>query len=202
MVAGRRIGPFAGRALAGFRSVQPDEQGATGRVCERRRPASSGLRGGRWRDNGGTPPRHRARDGAPVRRLETTSCPPHAAALSAMRTSGYRSITLARIAVPSAPVGTNRRSFHEMISEIRPIAFSRSTMPSVKPESSMRKSPMTLTRRSSSPSSSCKTVRPSSTATKASAGLSVGASTCVACATQAGETRRPMMRSPSSVWSR
>ena len=29
-----------------------------------------------------------------------------------------------------------------------------------------------------------------------------GASLSVACATQAGETRRPMMRSPSSVWSR
>src|ERR1700736_530619 len=32
VVAGRRIGPFAGRALAGFRSFQPDEHGATGRV--------------------------------------------------------------------------------------------------------------------------------------------------------------------------
>ena len=76
----------------------------------------------------------------------------HAAALSAMRTSGCRSITPARMLGPAAPVGTNRRSFHEMISEIRPIAFNRSTMPSVKPESSMRNSPITLTRRSSSPS--------------------------------------------------
>ena len=32
MIAGRRVGPFAGRALAGFRSFQPDEQGAAGRI--------------------------------------------------------------------------------------------------------------------------------------------------------------------------
>ena len=32
VIAGRRVGPFAGRALAGFRSFQPDEQGAAGRI--------------------------------------------------------------------------------------------------------------------------------------------------------------------------
>ena len=32
MIAGRGVGPFAGRALAGFRSFQPDEQGAAGRI--------------------------------------------------------------------------------------------------------------------------------------------------------------------------
>ncbi len=57
-----------------------------------------------------------------------------------------------RDAGPFTPVGTNRRSFHEMISEIRPVAFSRSSIPSVKPRSSTRKSPMILTRRSSSAS--------------------------------------------------
>ncbi len=49
-------------------------------------------------------------------------------------------------------VGTNRRSFQAMISEMRPIAFSRSTMPSVKPVSSIRNFRMTLARRSSNPS--------------------------------------------------
>ena len=32
MLAGRGVGPFAGGALAGFRSCQPDEHGAAGRV--------------------------------------------------------------------------------------------------------------------------------------------------------------------------
>ena len=32
VIAGRRVGPFAGRTLAGFRSFQPDEQGAAGRI--------------------------------------------------------------------------------------------------------------------------------------------------------------------------
>ena len=46
----------------------------SGRACSaRRRPASSGPRGGRWRDSDGTPPRHRARGGAPVRRHRAPS---------------------------------------------------------------------------------------------------------------------------------
>ena len=32
MIAGRRVGPFAGRTPAGFRSFQPDEQRAAGRI--------------------------------------------------------------------------------------------------------------------------------------------------------------------------
>jgi hypothetical protein len=49
--------------------------------------------------------------------------------------SGCRSSTTPRIAGPFAPVGMNRRSRQEMISECSPIAFRRSTMPSVKPTS-------------------------------------------------------------------
>jgi hypothetical protein len=45
-------------------------------------------------------------------------------------------------------------------------------------------------------------VRPSISAVKASSGVSVAAPVVARCATQAGETLRPMMRSPSSVWSR
>ena len=30
VIAGRRVGPFAGRTLSGFRPFQPDEQGAAG----------------------------------------------------------------------------------------------------------------------------------------------------------------------------
>jgi hypothetical protein len=32
VIAGRRVGPFAGRTLAAFRSFQPEEQGAAGRI--------------------------------------------------------------------------------------------------------------------------------------------------------------------------
>ena len=32
VIARRRVGPFPGGALAGFRSFQPDEQGAAGRI--------------------------------------------------------------------------------------------------------------------------------------------------------------------------
>ena len=32
VIARRRVGPFSGGALAGFRSFQPDEQGAAGRI--------------------------------------------------------------------------------------------------------------------------------------------------------------------------
>ena len=34
MFAGRGVGPFAGGALAGFRSLEPHEQGAAGRVAD------------------------------------------------------------------------------------------------------------------------------------------------------------------------
>ena len=34
MLAGRRVGPFAGRPLARFRSSQPDEKGAPWRVAD------------------------------------------------------------------------------------------------------------------------------------------------------------------------
>ena len=120
VLAGGGVGPFAGGALADCRSVQPDEQAAARRVARRRRPASSGPRGGRWRDSGGTPPRHRARGGAPVRRLATTSrrlTPPPVG-------DADERIALHHLAPgspdPLAPVGTNMRSFQEMISGIRP----------------------------------------------------------------------------------
>ena len=76
-----------------------------------------------------------------------------------------------------------------MISEISPIAFRRSTMPSVKPQSSTRNEPITLARRRLSPSCSSRIVRPSRTADQASAGAMLTPSALTACATQAGETK-------------
>ena len=74
-----RLRPCRGPARAAART-------GCGRGCRRhRRPASSGLRGGHGADNSGTPPRHRARAGAPGQRRETSA---HAAARSATRTSG------------------------------------------------------------------------------------------------------------------
>ena len=103
---------------------------------------------------------------------------------------------------PPAPTGTNRRSRQAMISEVSPIAFNRSTMPSVKPQSSTRCAFITSERRTSSPSARCNTPPLSNTVANAATGASAGASSPNACATQAGETWRPMTRSPSSVWSR
>ena len=88
MFAGGGVGPFAGGALAAVRPAGAEQTGCAPACWQRRRPASSGPRDGRWRDSGGTPPRHCARDGGPDRRRAKTWRPPHAAARSAMRTSG------------------------------------------------------------------------------------------------------------------
>ena len=68
MIAGRRVGPFAGCALAGFRSFQPDEQGAARRIPHVADQPAAALAAAVGEIIDGTPPRHRARDGAPVRR--------------------------------------------------------------------------------------------------------------------------------------
>ena len=71
VLAGGGVGPF-------FRPA-PWVTLSTGRTwigpacCGRRRQASSGLRVGRWKGSDGTPPRRRARDGAPVRRRRVAS---------------------------------------------------------------------------------------------------------------------------------
>ena len=72
----------------------------------------------------------------------------HATSFSLTRSTGNRPISLARIAAPVPSVGTNMRSFHEMISWKRPKADRRSRIVSVKPDSSIRWAPMTRTRRS------------------------------------------------------
>ena len=150
MLAGSSVGPFAGGALPAVRPGEAHVQAAPRRV----------------RDIADDPV---ATPATAVREVTAAHCfgitretacqisglrshVAHAAALSAMRTSGCRSTTLARMSGPDARIGTNRRSFHEMISEVRPIVFNGSTMPSVKPESSMRNSPIALARRSSRPS--------------------------------------------------
>src|SRR3954451_24068998 len=76
----------------------------------------------------------------------------HAASRSAMRSIGYCSSTFARISTPPSSVGTNMRSFQEMISLNRPYVLRRSRIASLNPDSSMRCLPMTRTRRSWRPS--------------------------------------------------
>ena len=87
----------------------------------RRRPASSGRGGGRWRDSAGTPPRPRARDAVPVRPLARAwHCARSAAARSWRRSSLYRSSNAAMMSGPRSPAGTNSRSRQAMISLERP----------------------------------------------------------------------------------
>jgi hypothetical protein len=82
------------------------------------------------------------------------------------------------------------------------MAFSRPTMPSVNPRSSMRGALMTTARRSCSPPWRSRMVRPSCNAVHASLALITGVSPAAVGATQAGDTKRPITRSPESVWSR
>ena len=80
--AGRRVRRLLHPSICRLRPCQfQDLSGArtsSVRACSsRRRPASSGLHGDRSRDSGGTPPRPRARDGAPVRvHIRAWSCRP------------------------------------------------------------------------------------------------------------------------------
>ena len=71
VLAGGGVGPFAGRSLRQFLRAGRTSSGPA--YCARRRPASSGPRACRWRDSDGTPPRPRARDGAPVRKRRAAS---------------------------------------------------------------------------------------------------------------------------------
>jgi len=50
-----------------FRPAQPDVHRPAGRIAERRPPSSSGPGAARWTGNGGIPPRHHGRGGAPGR---------------------------------------------------------------------------------------------------------------------------------------
>ncbi len=117
MFGGRCVGPFASGTLAGFRPVQPDEEGAPWRIAGIADQPVAAL-----------PPAvgevvaaHRlgiARE--TVRQIGGLMVHGYAAARSAIRSSGNRSISLARMAGPLASVGTNMRSFQEMISWNRP----------------------------------------------------------------------------------
>ena len=93
---------------------------------------------------------------------------------------------------------------HSTISEIKPIAFKRSTPRSLKPVSSIRQSFMARTRRSFWSCARSSATSPAISMASATGPVSfAGASSSLATlAAQAGETRRPITRSPSSVWSR
>ncbi len=117
MLAGRRVRPFASGALAGVRPSQPHEKGPPWRVADiANQPVaafSSAV--------GEVVAAHRlgiARE--TVRQIGGSMAHGYAAARSAMRSSGNRSSNFARMAAPVASVGTNMRSFQEMISWNRP----------------------------------------------------------------------------------
>ena len=97
------------------------------------------------------------------------------------------------------PVGMKRRRRQLMISEVSPSAFSRGTMPSVNPVSSSRCAFITRERRMPKPLSSRSEAPRSSTIASASFGATAGVSSPNASATHCAATRRPRMRSPSSV---
>ena len=113
--AGCCIRPFAGCALASFRTFQAHEHRASRRVLHvpdqpvaaftatvRKIATADGL--GLARET--------------VRQFTCISGHSHAArsARSTMRATGYRSKTLERTPTPPVSIGTNMRSFHEMIS--------------------------------------------------------------------------------------
>ncbi len=117
MFAGRCVRPFASRTLASLRPMQPDEEGAPWRVADiANQPVAAfspavgevvaTYRLGIARET--------------VRQIGGLMAHGYAAARSAMRSSGYRSSNFARMAVPVVSVGTNMRSFQEMISWNRP----------------------------------------------------------------------------------
>src|SRR5690606_23621477 len=197
--ARRHVTPLARRALAGFRAGQAHEHGASGSVLHvADQPVSPSALAGREivaANRLGLAAKADRQFGCVVAQHQ-------AASRSPMRSTGQRSKSLASTAGPLASTGTNMRNFHEMISWKRPYAVRRWRMVSVKPESSMRFTPMTRTRRSWRPSERSRIVRPSISAAKASFGVTFAMPVVVAFAAQAGETLRPMMRSPASDWRR
>ncbi len=117
MLAGRRVRPFAGSTLARFGSSQPDEQGAPWRVADIAHQPVAAFSPA----FGEVVAAHClgiAREA--VRQIGGLITHGYAAARSAMRSSGNRSSNFVRMAVPVVSVGTNMRSFQEMISWNRP----------------------------------------------------------------------------------
>ncbi len=112
-----RVGPFASGALPRLRPAQPDEEGAPWCVADIADQPVAAL-----------PPAvgevvaaHRlgiTRE--TVRQIGGLMAHGYAAARSAMRSSRNRSSNFARMAGPLVSVGTNMRSFQEMISWNRP----------------------------------------------------------------------------------
>ncbi len=117
MFPGRCVRPFASGALTGFWPVQPDEEGAPRRVADIANQPIAALSSA----VGEVMATHRlgiARE--TVSQIGGLMAHGYAAVRSAMRSSGNRSSNFARMAVPVASVGTNMRSFQEMISWNRP----------------------------------------------------------------------------------
>ena len=117
MFARRRVRPLASGTLASLRPMQPDEEGAPGRIPDIAHQPVAALPTA----VGQVVAAHRlgiAREA--VRQIGGLITHGYAAARSAMRSSGNRSSNFARMAVPVVSVGTNMRSFQEMISWNRP----------------------------------------------------------------------------------
>ena len=117
MFAGRRVRPFPGRTFARLRPLQPDEEGAPWCIADIADQPVAAFSPA----VGEIMAAHRlgiARE--TVCQIGGLMAHGYAAARSAMRSSGNRSSNFARMPVPVASVGTNMRSFQEMISWNRP----------------------------------------------------------------------------------
>ena len=110
------VGPFAGGAATGFRPLEPDEHGAPRCIAHVADEPIAALAP----SIGEIMAAHRlglARE--TVRQLGSVARH-HAASRSPMRSTGKRSSTFPSTPMPLASVGTNMRSFQEMISWKRP----------------------------------------------------------------------------------
>src|SRR5271169_80460 len=135
MLGGRGVGPFAGRTSAGIGSGKPHIEAAARRVHDiADDPVTAAAMSVRevMTAHGLRVAREAARQIASL--ADHGACPAYAAARALARRSGWRSRSAESNAGPrSAATGTKSRRRQAMISEVRPSAFSRGTMPSVKP---------------------------------------------------------------------
>ena len=199
MLAGGGVGPLAGGALAVVRAAQADEQAAAPACWRHRRPASSDPPDGRWRDSDGTPPRRCARGGGPGPRRATAWLPPHAAPVG----DADERVALHQCGEDRRTAGAGRHEQAQLPGDdlgdqphrLQAIDHALGEAAELDPEQAHH---LGAAEAAAHPASS-RIVRPSRTADQASAGAMLTPSALTACATQAGETSRPMTRSPASV---
>src|SRR5581483_10136261 len=110
------VGPFAGGAATGFRALEPDEHRAARCVADvTDQPVAAFAP-----SIGEIMTAHRLGLARETVRQCGNIARHHAASRSPMRSTGKRSSTFPSTPMPLASVGTNMRSFQEMISWKRP----------------------------------------------------------------------------------